>query len=103
MTEEELFSLLDERTVRDRVTIRNNVQKSLYRIFCDNFIYDHRSCHFCRSRDDRIPPIKFSREYLGESLREVVEDIEANCPVELSIIQNCVGGYDFKLEYKESE
>lgn len=101
MTDEQLYKLLNERTVREKIVIKNNVQKSLRRIFCDNLIYDHRCCHFCRSRDARVPPIQFSREYQGESLYEVVEDIEQNCPLQLSIIPNCVGGYDFKIEYKE--
>lgn len=103
LTEEEMLRLLDERYIIEPVVVHNNVQKSLRNMFCDYFIYDHKSSHFCRSRDPRMPTIKYDKTYHGETLREVIADMEENCPVLLSIIENCVGGFDFKLEYVEKE
>ena len=103
MTEDDLYKLLNERTVLNQIEVYHApLEETVARIFEENLISPlGGSFRFVCSRHPKLRSRYITCSYCGETFRDVIADLENEHPIEIAFNPTPDGGYEISLEYKK--
>lgn len=103
MTDCDLYTLLRERIVLNQIEVYHApLEETVRRIFEENLIspFEERF-RFVSSNHPKLTKRYITCCYYGESLRDVITDLENEHPIEIVFNPTPEGGYEISVEYKK--
>lgn len=100
MSDIELYDLLRNQKVPCLIeAYKEPLEKTVKRIFKELLILP--GFKFVHTNDHRVTDRYIICSYLGESLRDVIADLENEHPIEICFNPTPDGGYEVSIEYKK--